>query len=63
MSGKTGASLGGGTELSPERRRRAAAKRVREEKRWAKKSGPVKTRTVDPATLRRGVSVYDDRAG
>src|SRR4051794_25215453 len=50
----TGTSLGGGTEQSPERRRRAAAKRKREEKRWAKKSGPVTTRFVDPATLERG---------
>ncbi len=54
MSGKgtTGASLGGGVETSPDRRKRQAAKRRREEKRWAKLSGPVTVRFVDPATLR-----------
>jgi hypothetical protein len=38
--------------MSPERRKRAAAKRKREEKRWAARSGPVTVRFVDPATLR-----------
>lgn len=50
--GSTGASLGGGVESSPERQKRQAAKRRREEKRWAKRSGPVTVRFVDPATLR-----------
>ena len=49
--GRTGVSLGGGTESSPERRKRQAAKRKREEKRWAARSGPVTVRFVDPATL------------
>jgi hypothetical protein len=53
----TGASLGGNVEMSPERKSRAAAKRRREEKRWARKSGPVTTRFVDPATLERGKSL------
>jgi len=48
---RAGASLGG-IEMSPERRRRQAAKRKREEKRWAKKCGPVTVRFVDPATLK-----------
>jgi hypothetical protein len=54
MSGKgsTGSSLGGGVQTSPDRRRRQAAKRRREENRWAKRSGPVTVRFVDPATLR-----------
>lgn len=49
--GRTGASLGG-AESSPERRKRQAAKRKREEKRWAARSGPVTVRFVDPATLK-----------
>ena len=52
-NGRTGASLGG-VESSPERRSRQAAKRKREEKRWAKRSGPVTVRFVDPQTLRSG---------
>jgi hypothetical protein len=52
--GRTGSSLGGGVETSPERRKRQADKRRREEKRWAKRSGPVTVRHVDPATLRPG---------
>jgi hypothetical protein len=52
--GSTGGPLGGRPEESPERRRRRAAARKREEKRWARKSGPVTVRYVDPATLRRG---------
>jgi hypothetical protein len=50
-NGRTGASLGG-IESSPQRRARQAAKRKREEKRWAKRSGPVTVRFVDPATLK-----------
>jgi hypothetical protein len=46
------------TELSPERRRRQANKRAREEKRWAKRSGPVVARQVDPTQLQRGQSIY-----
>jgi hypothetical protein len=38
--------------MSPDRKKRAEAKRRREEKRWARKSGPVTVRFVDPATLR-----------
>ena len=48
-----GASLGGRTDMSPERRRRRAAARRREEKRWAAKSGPVTVRFVDPESLRK----------
>jgi hypothetical protein len=51
--GRTGSSLGG-AETSPERRKRDAAKRRREEKRWAKRSGPVTVRFVDPEDLKRG---------
>jgi hypothetical protein len=54
VSGKIGTSQGG-MESSPERRKRQAAKRRREEKRWAKRSGPVTVRFVDPATLRPGL--------
>lgn len=59
--GQTGASLGGRLKLTPERARRAAAKRRREEKQWAKKSGRVTRRFVDPATLKRHKAVPDQR--
>jgi hypothetical protein len=39
--GHWGTSLGGRLELSPERRKRDAARRRRQEKAWASKSGPV----------------------
>ncbi len=58
--GRTGASLGGGVEQSPERKKRAAAKRKREERRWARRSGPVTVRFVDPATLRAPARQGDD---
>ena len=35
-------------EKSPERRKRDAKRRTRQEDRWASKSGPVTTRKVDP---------------
>lgn len=38
--GHWGTSLGGNLERSPERRKRDAAKRRRQEKAWASKSGP-----------------------
>jgi len=38
--GSKGASMGG-LETSPQRRKRDAAKRRRQEKRWAARSGPV----------------------
>lgn len=41
-----------GMERSPKSQKRAADFRKRQEKRWAKKSGPVTVRFVDPATLR-----------
>ena len=59
--GQSGASLGGRTEMSPERKKRAAAKRKREEKRWAKRSGPVTVRFVDPATLKPPAAAGDDQ--
>jgi hypothetical protein len=48
--GQTGTSLGGFDE-SPKRRKRDAAKRRREEKRWAAKSGPVAS-YIDPSRIR-----------
>ena len=50
--GQTGASLGGGLEKSPERRKRERKKRQREERRWARKSGPVTVR-IDPSIIKR----------
>jgi hypothetical protein len=48
QKGHTGTSLGG-TEQSPARRKRQAAKRRAEERRWAAKSGPVTVRKIgDP---------------
>ncbi|MBE0417988.1 MAG: hypothetical protein IBX63_09515 [Coriobacteriia bacterium] len=44
--GHWGTSLGGGLEYSPERRKRDAARRRRQEAAWAAKSGPV--RVVKP---------------
>ena len=40
----------GGLEESPERRKRRAKARRREEDRWAAKSGPVETLVRDPVT-------------
>jgi hypothetical protein len=60
MARGTGTSLGGGVEMSPARKSRAAAKRRREEKRWARKSGPVVSRQVDPEQLQPGRSIYSD---
>jgi hypothetical protein len=40
----------GGLEISPQRRKREAAKRRREEKRWAAKSGTV-TSYIDPSRI------------
>ncbi len=45
-SGRTGTSLGG-MEFSPDRRKRNAARRKRQEQRWAKRSGPVVTKRLD----------------
>jgi hypothetical protein len=41
----------GGLEVSPERQKREAKKRRRQEKRWAEKSGPV-TIHIDPSVAR-----------
>lgn len=40
----------GGVERSPDRRRREAQRRKRQEAIWARKSGPLITRTVDTLT-------------
>jgi hypothetical protein len=45
--GKTGTTTGG-RETAPWRKTRDAEARKRQEKRWAKKSGPVTTRFVCP---------------
>ena len=37
-----------GTEKSPERKKRDAARRKREEAKWARRSGPVTVRWVEP---------------
>ena len=44
--GKQGVSTGG-IEKSPARRKREAAKRKRQEDRWAARSGPVEVRRVE----------------
>jgi len=41
----------GGTEFSPQRKKKNAEKRVREEKRWASKSGEVKVSQVQPEPI------------
>ncbi len=41
------------TEESPERKRRRALGRLKQEKRWKAKCGPVTVRYVDPATLKK----------
>lgn len=51
MSHKTGAATSS-VFTSPTRRRRQDARRRHEERAWARRSGPVTTRRVDPATLR-----------
>jgi hypothetical protein len=51
--GETGSSLGGRTETSPKRRRRQRQRRKREEARWARKSGPVEVRFVDPEEVKK----------
>jgi hypothetical protein len=43
-----------GLEASPKRQKRHRDFLKRQERRWAKKSGPVTVRFVDPATLRPG---------
>jgi hypothetical protein len=45
--GKTGVSTGG-VETSPARTKARAQARARQEKRWAKKAGPVTTRYICP---------------
>ena len=47
--GHHGASMGG-VERSPDRRRRDAQRRKRQAAMWARKSGPVVTRTLDTLT-------------
>jgi hypothetical protein len=49
---KTGVSTGT-IQLSPARARRRAQARVREERAWRDRSGPVTIRRVDPEQLRR----------
>jgi hypothetical protein len=41
----------GAVEKSPARRNREAAKRRRQEQRWASKSGPVTVRRIDEPQL------------
>ena len=41
----------GGLEVSPERQKREAKKRRRQEKKWSQKSGPVKV-YVDPSVVK-----------
>ena len=48
-NGHHGTSMGG-VERSPDRRRREAQRRKRQDARWAKKSGPVVTRAADSLT-------------
>lgn len=43
--GHVGTSLGG-TESSPDRKKRNAARRKRQEQSWAKRSGPVVTKRL-----------------
>lgn len=52
-----------GMESSPRRQSNAAKFRRRQEKRWAKKSGPVTVRFVDPATLRPAGNAESATAG
>lgn len=49
MAGKghVGTSLGG-MEFSPERRKKNAAKRKRQEERWAARSGEVRVTRIEP---------------
>jgi hypothetical protein len=51
----------GGLEKSPARRKREAAKRKREEQRWAAKSGPV-TSYIDPSVVKQPPPDELDRA-
>lgn len=44
-------------EYSPTRKEQKKKAKEREEKRWAAKSGPVVTRRVDPASVKRGEKV------
>ena len=46
------AALVGWTSTSPRRRSANRRRRQREEARWARKSGPVTVRHVDPSSLR-----------
>jgi hypothetical protein len=48
---RTGTSMGG-LEVSPDRARRAARRRRRQEKAWARKCGPVTVR-FDPSVMRK----------
>lgn len=53
MVSSDGGSVGtplGGMDYSPERKKRDAAKRKRQEKRWASRSGEVKVTRVEPET-------------
>lgn len=45
--GHVGTSLGG-TEFSPDRKKREAERRKRQEKYWASRSGEVSVRRVEP---------------
>jgi len=51
MSRKTGTNTSS-VEVSPARARRAAQRRRAQEKRWARKSGPVTVR-FDPSVIRK----------
>lgn len=45
--GHVGTSLGG-MEFSPDRKKQDAARRKRQEKRWASKSGEVRVSRIEP---------------
>lgn len=43
--------MGGATEESPQRRERIKGAMKRQEKRWAAKAGPLKTRVASPEEI------------
>ena len=57
--GHTGTSLGG-TEFSPDRKKRNAERRKRQEKRWASRSGEVRVIKMEPENTQQLDDVQDD---
>lgn len=51
LKGSIGTSMGGATEESPQRRERIKGAMKRQEKRWAAKAGPLKTRVASPEEI------------